>query len=118
MAWLQTSAQRPLTPPPKHFPNDWERPSGQVPPSDRRRDDAAHVSPQSKPCPTAHGKRGPRSPLFQRRSKAQEYSDVPHVSLEGGPREEEEAGEPECAEKRGRAEDCGRSGGLQWHFCK
>ena len=47
LAWLQTSAQRPLTPSPKHFPDDWERSSSQVPPSDYRRDCPAHVPPQS-----------------------------------------------------------------------
>lgn len=64
LAWLQTSAQRPLTPASKHLPNDWERSPSQVPPSDYCRVCPAHVPPQPKPCTTTHGKRSSRSSLF------------------------------------------------------
>ena len=64
LAWLQTSAQRPLTPSPEHLTNDWERDSSEISPPDRWRNCSAHVPPQPKSCTTTHGKRSPCSSLF------------------------------------------------------
>lgn len=118
LAWLQASAQRPLTPSPKHIPNKWERSSSQVSHPDCRRNCPAHVPSQSKPGKTTHGERSPCSSLFWRKSKAQKHSNVSHIPIKGGTREEEEGRKSECPYKRKCAKDCRRSGGLQWYLCE